>query len=77
MTTWVFLDFAGVIGPHQPQEDQDALVAAAGSPRADSFWQAYWGRRDDFDAGRSDADAYWSAVLGECGGSRLRGESVS
>jgi putative hydrolase of the HAD superfamily len=65
--TWVILDFAGVIGQHQPQADQDAMAATAGVPAAGTFWQAYWDHREDYDAGRSDAGDYWATVLAECG----------
>lgn len=67
--TWVIFDFAGVIGQHQPQADQNAMVTAAGVSATAEFWQSYWAHREDYDAGRVTARAYWSAVLADCDGS--------
>ncbi|MDF9810772.1 HAD-IA family hydrolase [Streptomyces sp. SPB162] len=65
--TWLIFDFAGVIGQHQPQEDQSALLSAAGGPAGAAFWQAYWDHREGYDAGSFEAQDYWSAVLADCG----------
>jgi putative hydrolase of the HAD superfamily len=61
--TWVIFDFAGVIGQHQPQKDQEAMVAAAGTASPDSFWAEYWSHREGYDAGRVSAVDYWERVL--------------
>lgn len=60
---WIIFDFAGVIGRHQPQQDQDAIVAAATPVSATEFWDAYWRYRDSYDMGRVSAVEYWTKVL--------------
>ncbi|MEV5413981.1 HAD family phosphatase [Thermopolyspora sp. NPDC052614] len=59
---WIIFDFAGVIGLHQPQADQDAMVKAAQGPTPEEFWEAYWNHREQYDGARVTAEEYWSTV---------------
>lgn len=58
----VLLDLFGVIALHQRSGALAEMAAQCDAP-ADAFAEAYWALRPPYDAARSSAPEYWTAVL--------------
>src|SRR5437016_14187459 len=63
--TWVLFDYGGVICTHQPDEDVEALAAAAGAG-VPEFRDAYWAYRFSYDR-ELDSTTYWQKVAAALG----------
>ncbi|MBK3571426.1 HAD-IA family hydrolase [Streptomyces sp. MBT62] len=59
---WLLSDFAGVLGRHQSQRDQQQMAAVAKAD-FDAFWEAYWAERQAYDAGETSGVEYWQRVV--------------
>src|SRR3569833_2018096 len=64
----IVIDLFGVIASTQQPEDIRRIEEVAGleGPAVDTFWDAYWARREPDDAGQAGVD-YWAAVAGRLG----------
>ncbi|MEV0588283.1 HAD family phosphatase [Nonomuraea sp. NPDC050310] len=60
---WIVFDYGNVISLHQSRADNHAIAELAGAD-PESFEQAYWEHRLDFDRGDLTAPQYWKLVLG-------------
>ncbi|MFI0980411.1 HAD-IA family hydrolase [Streptomyces sp. NPDC021093] len=58
---WLLSDFAGVLGRHQAQQNQQQMAAAANAD-FDVFWEAYWAERQAYDVGEASREEYWQRV---------------
>ncbi|MGC0419823.1 HAD family hydrolase [Embleya sp. AB8] len=65
-TEWIVFDFGGVICVPPPDPASEALAAAVGATPAE-FWPAYWPDRLAYDAGTTDAAAFWHGVCARLG----------
>ncbi len=57
----VIFDYGNVLCARQPREDVEAMAAVFGAPRA-AFEEAYWEKRDVFDAAGLTPAEYWGGV---------------
>lgn len=69
--SWVVLDFGGVIGTYQPEEDVAAMAAAAGVTTAE-FGRAYWPPRFAYDIAELSARTFWQDIAERLGRSFTR-----
>jgi putative hydrolase of the HAD superfamily len=69
--SWVVLDFGGVIGTYQPEEDVAVMAAAAGVTTAE-FGRAYWPPRFAYDIAELSAQTFWQDIAGRLGRSFTR-----
>ena len=65
-STWVVLDYGGVICTPQPEADVAALAAAVGVPVPD-FQVPYWAYRLSYDRAELDGTTYWHKVAAALG----------
>lgn len=57
----VIFDYGNVLCARQRREDVDAMAAVFSAPAA-AFEEAYWERRDAFDAAGLTPEAYWGEI---------------
>lgn len=62
----VVFDYGEVLSLAPSEADRATLVRSAGVP-AESFWPAYWRRRNGLDHGRMSVREYWTGIGEECG----------
>ncbi|MBV8897563.1 MAG: HAD family phosphatase [Acidobacteriaceae bacterium] len=68
-------DYGGVLVHHQTDSDQARLAQIAGVPK-DSFTEAYWSDRLDYDKGLVSAEEYWQALALRAGGGSLQQSQI-